>query len=122
MISGAVNELLDASVSCALNRPDGRPLQIEAILDTGFSGFLTLPLSVIESLRLTWVYRQQGMLADGRLHTFDVYAVSIAWDGSERVIEVEEVNIDPLIGMSLLADYRLTVEVRAGGNVQIERL
>jgi predicted aspartyl protease len=62
---------------------------------------LTLPQSLIDSLRLPWLCRQQGMLADGSLHTFDVCSGTIEWEGNERTIEIEAAEIEPLLGMSL---------------------
>jgi hypothetical protein len=56
------------------------------------------------------------------LHIFDVYAATIIWAGEERTVEVESADIEPLVGMSLLAGNRLTIEVCANGNVTIESL
>src|SRR5688500_5281294 len=77
MISGIVSELLDATVPLSMRSDDGQLLQIEAVVDTGFSGDLTLRPSLIGSLGLQWLCRQQGVLADGQLHTFDVYAATV---------------------------------------------
>jgi predicted aspartyl protease len=76
MISGTVTDFLDATIPLAVLGANGQPQRIEAVLDTGFSGFLTLPLAIIESLQLPWMYRQRGMLADGQFHPFDVYAAT----------------------------------------------
>ncbi|HEX3599069.1 MAG TPA: hypothetical protein VHU84_02940 [Lacipirellulaceae bacterium] len=109
-------------ISLELRGDDGKSQQAKAIIDTGFSGDLTLPQSMIDSLCLSWLCRQQGLLADGSLHTFDVYIGSIAWPGGERIVEIEAADIEPLVGMSLLEGNRLTIEVRGGGKVTIEEL
>ena len=122
MISGTVTELLDAILSLSVRGEGGKLERIEAVIDTGFSGELTLPPSLVEPLGLQWLGRQQGKLADGQLHTFDVYAATVVWGNEERIVEVESADIDPLIGMSLLAGNRLTIEVRPDGEVKIEAL
>lgn len=70
MFRGTVAESLDAYVGISIIRPAEAPLALEAILDTGFSGFLTLPLSAIQEMQLKWLYRQRGLLANGSFHTF----------------------------------------------------
>jgi len=122
MISGAVTDSLEAVVSLSVRGDKEHSQQVEALIDTGFTGFLTLPSAVVETLKLPWLGRQQGVLADGRLHTFDVYTANITWDDGERIVEVEAAEIEPLIGMSLLAGNQLTIEVRASGKVMIEPL
>ena len=122
MISGSVSELLDAILSLLVRGGDGPLQQIEAVIDTGFSGELTLPPSLVESLGLPWLCRQEGLLADGQLHTFDVYAATVVWGGEERTVEVESADIEPLVGMSPLAGNQLSIEVRSGGDVSIEPL
>ncbi len=122
MISGKITESLEATVSFTVGTREGLMQEVEAIIDTGFTGYLTLSSSAIESLELPWLCREQGMLADGQLHIFDVYAATLTWDGRERIVEVEAADVEPLIGMSLLAGNKLTLEVRSGGSVMIERL
>ena len=122
MISGTVTRLLEATFLLEV-RGGGEGLhQVAVIIDTGFSGDLTLPQSIIDSLDLPWLCRQQGMLADGRLHIFDVYTGTVEWGGLVRTIEIEAAEVEPLLGMSLLEGNRLSLEVRSGGTVVIEEL
>jgi clan AA aspartic protease len=122
MISGLVTEQLDAILGLSVRGEDGPLQQIEAVIDTGFSGELTLPPSLVESLGLPWLCRQEGVLADGQLHTFDVYAGTVVWGGEERTVEVESADTEPPVGMALLAGNQLNIEVCAGGDVKIEPL
>ena len=50
MITGVVNAHREATICLLLQAADGRDQEIEAILDTGFNGSLTLPPSVIAAL------------------------------------------------------------------------
>ena len=43
MISGEVTDLLEATLSLTVFGPDDQSESLDAIIDTGFTGFLTLP-------------------------------------------------------------------------------
>ena len=43
MIQGAVNAAYEAVIPLTVQGPAGQTQDIEAVIDTGFSGFLTLP-------------------------------------------------------------------------------
>jgi clan AA aspartic protease len=101
--------------------PTGQALEIEAIIDTGFDGWLSLPSSVIVSLGLVWRQRGRALLADGRESVFDIYEATVDWDGEARRIPVDEAETAPLVGMSLLEGYELTVEAQAGEMSPYER-
>jgi hypothetical protein len=46
----------------------------------------------------------------------------VDWDGKARRIPVDEAETVPLVGMSLLEGYELTVRVQPGGNVRVRAL
>lgn len=50
MIEGAVNSALQAVVGLSFRGPTGRVLEVEAVVDTGFDRFLTLPPRVVTEL------------------------------------------------------------------------
>lgn len=53
---------------------------------------------------------------------FQIYGALVMWHGLPRPVLVHKINGDPLIGMALLEDSRLTVEAREDGDVTIEGL
>lgn len=122
MINGRVTVYREAIISLSVKGSEGQSKEIDAVIDTGFNGFLTLPASLIQELGLVWRRRGRAMLADGSESLFDIYEATITWDGRPRRIAVDEVNSDPLIGMSLLYGYELTVQVVDGGRVVINPL
>jgi clan AA aspartic protease len=122
MIAGRVSSSLDATLQLCVQSPTKEELSIEAVVDTGFNGYLTLPSTLAERLKLPWLYRQQGELADGNLIVFDVHGGSVIWDEQPCEVEIEIAETGPLIGMALLAKHRLIVEVVDGGEVTIEKL
>lgn len=122
MITGVVNANREAVIPLVVIGPNGQQHEIEAIIDTGFTGFLTLPPSLVTSLELRWLCRQPGILADGKVNDFDVYVVTVVWDGQPRTVEVEEANTEPLAGMSLLDNSALRINILPGGTVTVEKL
>jgi clan AA aspartic protease len=100
----------------------GKGREVEAVLDTGYSEWLTLPSELIGNLGLRWRSLDRGTLADGSECLFDVYVAKVLWDGKERRVLVDEADTDPLIGMALLRGYELRMQVRARGKVTIKQL
>jgi clan AA aspartic protease len=86
MIVGVVNANREAVIQLVVRGSKGQEQEIQAIIDTGFTGFLTLPLALIDSLGLPWLGRESGVLSDGSLQVFDVYAATVIWDGLARTI------------------------------------
>jgi clan AA aspartic protease len=122
MISGTVNGNLEAIIEVDVGGLGSQRTQVDVIIDTGFSGFLTLPPVIITQLKLPWLGREEGILADGRIDLFDVYCASVTWDGQERPIEVQAVNAQPLAGMALMQGHSLRMDVATGGTVTIAAL
>ena len=61
-------------------------------------------------------------LGDGSETFFDLYSVTIFWDGQYREIDIAESETDPLIGMSLLYKCGLRIDAVEGGIVRVEAL
>ena len=100
----------------------GLQQEIEAVVDSGYTGWLTLPPTVIAALNLRWQSFGRGILADGSVSTFDVYQAKVMWDGRLRRVFVDEFDAAPLVGMALLRGYECKMQVRARGRVTIKRL
>lgn len=122
MIAGSVNANREAVVNIEIHGTAGHTRVVEAVIDTGFTGFLTLPPNVTTALGLTWRGRAQATLGDGRLHPFDVYVATVIWDGHARLVEADGADTTPLIGMGLLYQHDLRIQVVEGGIVSIESI
>lgn len=120
MIEGAVNAALESIVALDLRGPAGRVRRVDAVVDTGFSRFLTLPPSLVAELGLAFAGARLVILADGSEVALDAYAVTVLWDGRPREIVAYAADTTPLIGMSMLESHSLYVEVESGGRVAIE--
>ena len=122
MIVGIVNSDHEAVVRFPLLVAQEQEYEIEAVIDTGFSGSLTLTPIIIQLLALPFRSRGSAILADGSEAQFDIYAATILWDGIARNILIEAADTDPLIGMSLLYGFQITICAVDGGRVAVERL
>lgn len=122
MMRGVVNEHCEATLQLTINGPNGQELELEAIVDTGFTGSLTLPPDIITSLGLPWRMRGSATLANGSVDQFDIYAARVIWDGAPRNVLVESADTEPLIGLRLIRGYALHMEVVENGSVVIESL
>lgn len=111
-----------ARVRMKLLGSGGREQEVEAVIDTGFTGMLTLPSAVIAAMGLRFRAMDQAMLADGSTCFFRTFQGKVNWDGKIRTILVAEANADPLLGMKLLRGHELKVQVRNRGKVTIRRL
>ena len=120
MIEGVVNANLEAIVILPLRGPSGQTQEVEAVVDTGFNGYLTLPPVMMEDLELPVVGDGEAVLADGSEAAFDVYGVTVLWDGQPMYVETGAVGVDPLVGMALLDGHNLNIDVESGGRVVIQ--
>ena len=120
MIQGVVNAAHEAVVTLPLLDQEGRTRDIEAVVDTGYSGFLTLPTGLVDELGLPYAYMGQAFLANDSEVEFDVHYVTVIWDGQPRDIEADATGSTPLMGMLMLERYNLSIEVESGGRVVIQ--
>lgn len=98
---------------------NGVPARIEAIIDTGFSGWLALPERHVRQLGLERLGSKEIRVADGRLSTAWYYELEIDWLGDIRDVEVIRTQTFPLIGMALLNGSRLCMMVEESGELEI---
>ena len=120
MIQGYVNDAYEAIISFTLQGPLGQTRDIEAVIDTGYTGFLTLTPVLVTELQLQYRNRDLAILADGREAIFDVYGVTVLWDGNNRQVDAYVSDATPLVGMRLLHGHNLNIEVMNGGAVAIK--
>lgn len=120
MIEGVVNASYEAIVTIPLQDLEGRTRDIEAVVDTGYSGFLTLPPRLVDELGLPFAYMGQAFLANDAAVDFDVHYVTVLWDGQPKDIEADATGSTPLVGMLLLERHNLNIEVERGGRVVIQ--
>ncbi len=96
--------------------------RVQAVVDTGFTQHLTLPVNAITTLNLEFAFKEKLTMANDEPINIDVYTASIDWDGRTRQVEVHSAEGDPLIGMAMLRDHDLHIRAIPDGSVSIEPL
>ena len=119
MITGKVKSSLQGTITLELKGDEGQSEVIEALVDTGYNGYLTLPLAILQRLNAPFYNSGFATLADGSRIPVNSYLVRVVWDGTEKIVTADEAEGIPLIGMELMLDYVVTVEAWNGGQVTV---
>lgn len=119
MICGIVNAELQPTISLVVRGSKGVEKVIEAVVDTGFNGFLSLPEEIVSELDLPRKSGGIAILADGREADLENFEATVIWNGCPARILVDQANIFPLVGMELCAGQELSIAVVNGGRVTI---
>ena len=120
MIIGTVNDSYEAVISLTVQGPSGQFREVEAVIDTGFTGFLTLPSALVTELGLPFLTHESAFLADGSVVRFSVHDATALWDSRTRRVYAHLSDTTPLIGMRMLDDHDLSIQIRHGGRVVIQ--
>lgn len=120
MIEGLVNADYEAVVRVTLQGMEGQEREVDAVIDTGFNRYLTLPPTLVAELGAASLGRSRLVLANGSEDTFEVCAVTVLWDDQPRYVETYVADSTPLIGMLLLDGHSLYMKIEDGGRVNIE--
>lgn len=119
MITGRVTEKLEAVLTLSIYDSEGALREIEALIDTGYTAHLTLPSTIITELGLENFATGQLTMADGSQIVSELYYATIIWDGQPRRIEVDTLESEVLVGMSLLEGFDLHIHVTKDGEATI---
>ena len=114
MIIRTVNADREAILRLTIHNDNGQEHERDAIVDTGFNGWLSLPPDFIAALGLQPQRSGRAILADGSETAFSVFETTVLWDGQPRLIPIYQLDGDPLIGMSLMYGYELVLPVLDG--------
>ena len=122
MMRGNVNSRSEAILLLRIRGQDGAEILVESIIDTGFTGSLTLPISTVSTLGLEQESVGEALLADGSVRQYDLYSAEVKWGNDWRPILVSAIGDEALMGMRLLMGYQLVVHVVPSGVVEISLL
>ena len=122
MITGQINQVGSPILRITVygNKDE---VTTDGILDTGFDGFICLPIVVAVPLGLELIKVTDSELADGTIVQDElVFAGKVLWDG--EVIDAEIVltrSADTLIGTAMLINSKVTLNFHTG-EVLIEQV
>ena len=115
MIEGWFGDEDELFFEIELIAADGLELPVDAMLDTGFSGWLAMENQDLEGLDWIYIQREKMKTAKGEFN-FDLYAGKVRIDEQEFDIPVHVGDGVPefLIGRQWLKTRRLLVDMSAG--------
>jgi predicted aspartyl protease len=115
MIEGTFGDQDELFFEIELIADNGLELPIDALLDTGFSGWLAMDSQDLEGLDWTYIKQEKMRTAKGEFN-FDLYAGKVRIEGQEFDIPVHVGTGVPeiLIGRQWLKNRRLVVDISAG--------
>ncbi|MCY7383953.1 MAG: aspartyl protease [Microcoleus sp. CAN_BIN18] len=115
MIEGRFGDQDELFFEVELIADNGLELPVDALLDTGFSGWLAMNSQDLEGLDWTYIKQEKMRTAKGEFN-FDLYAGKVCIEGQEFDIPVHVGTGVPeiLIGRQLLKNRRLVVDISAG--------
>lgn len=120
MITGRVNWRREAIVTISIRDLIGDFRAFQCVLDTGYDGDIALPSNVIDQLGLVPSDNLRVILGNGEHVFMRVYSAVASWHEQLVNVEVLQTNGESVIGMALLENNTLTVQVWDGGEVVIE--
>jgi len=83
MITGMVTVHREALIPLSVQDANGQEHTIDAVIDTGYTGGLTLPPALVAALGLTWRGYASAVLGDGSLSDYTVSA-SVTLDATSH--------------------------------------
>jgi|SRR4051812_17503436 clan AA aspartic protease len=122
MLTGRVTGEKEAILQIQVLGPMGEMAQVEAAIDTGYDGFLTLPLSLVRDLALPFAGTARATLGDGNEVKMDLFLAGVVWEEEPCEVLVLAAEGGVLLGMAMLAGSRVTLDVEDDGLVTIESL
>ncbi len=122
MMTGSITSEREAVLSLSIRNSDGVEVTVQALVDTGYNGTLTLPQAIIDTLALPWHGARLVTLADGSTVELGIYRAHVLWHDEERAVQSLAADGGPLLGMALLYGSRLTMDILDGSAFTIAPL
>ena len=122
MIQGEYIANKGAVIPLQLRGVDGAELDVNGLIDNGFTASMTLPTTLAVALGLKSGRLSKLVLADGSIRRSRVYSIGVLWNGNWRSVLATALGDEVLVGMRMLAGHRLQIDAVTGGTVEITRL
>ena len=118
----AVEGTLEPSISITMHMAAGEDLEVYALMDTGFSGEVALPMSVIEYLGLEYARGRIVALADGSFHRVETYLDQFSWweNGTMSLSTAREAALQS--DLRLLRGAKVSFEAVPNGRIDWHRI
>jgi len=120
MITGFVTPNIQATIRLLIEDSASKTQAIDVIIDTGFSGAMSLPATLVSALGLQTISFENVQVADGSVVRTSVHSATVMWDGKARRVDVHAMGVQQSIGMSMLMGHDVYIRATDGGSVRIE--
>ena len=126
MINGQVSAARDDGTGLEPRVPlnilgsDGAFRTLAVVVDTGFTGTLTLPEAIASDLGLRYLPSREITLADGQTHLRPTCRAELLWHGQPIALRANVLGDKPMLGTGILSPCRLHIDLWLGGTVTIE--
>ena len=98
------------------------PKTVNALLDSGFTGAVSLPLRVVEDLKLKWSGEHSVTLADASEVSVDLYEGIVDFAGGQYRCAILSTGDVPTVGIHLMQEARICFEAVPGCDGSLEPL
>jgi len=121
MLYGKVNDRPEARVTLRVRRDSQKAvLDLDAVIDTGYTGMLTLSDKLIADLGLVPMrFTRTVRLADGSVKMVGAYFVEVLLGAEWEKVLVTPNGTEPLVGLKLFDKHRLQIDVVPDGAVEV---
>lgn len=98
MIRGRITDG-KATVPVIFRLPRQPDFSLDFVVDTGFNGYLTLPIQAVNAMNLPLSANTPATLADGSQTLLSIHLATIVWDDVARVVPILASGNKPLLGI-----------------------
>ena len=122
MTNGSVTGTRKPLVPLTILDGSGNPQTLRVVLDTGFTGQVSLPERYVRQLGIRINRYIQGRPATGETIRIPAGRATVIWQGRTRIVEVLQLDSDPLLGMDFLWQHRIIIDAVTNGAVTVTPL
>jgi len=107
-LHGSLDSSHSPLVTIAVSAPSGPSHFVDALIDTGFTGFVQLPEQRARELGLTLRAVSEAQYADGRTGTIPLAwaKVTLGLDIQEGFVNIQSGSDEVIVGVELLRSFR----------------
>jgi predicted aspartyl protease len=110
-LRGSLDSSRSPVVTIAVSAPSGPSKFFDAVIDTGFTGFVQLPEPSAQELGLTPRAASETQYPDGRIDTIPLAWATVALGGEaqEGFVHIQRGSDEAIVGVEFLSIFRKTL-------------
>ena len=110
------------TVSIGIRGRNDKEMVLDAVLDTGFTGTVSIPDQIIRETNLAFSRREMFVLADGTRRVVDVYDGSVLFAGVWYETDVFSTHHVAIVGMRLMYGANISLDAVPNGEISYTSL